>query len=117
MTGRVTKERAKPRKAADPKNEITAADLNLVCAWLCMKNNGGKSINFEAVAAKMNCSVIGAKSRYRRVKERVDFVMDSKELTKDTNSEPASPSKPAKQSGEENPKPKKTKVDELAEDM
>lgn len=42
---RVTKEKAKPRKASGAKNEITTADDNLLCAWLCMKNNGGKSVS------------------------------------------------------------------------
>lgn len=65
----------------------------------------------------MGTTVIAAKSRYRRVKERVDFVMESKEATKKAKSEPASPSKPATQDKEEPPKAKKSYNDELAEDM
>lgn len=42
---RITKEKAKPPKASGSKNEITAADENLLCAWLCMKHNGGKSVS------------------------------------------------------------------------
>jgi hypothetical protein len=46
MTGRVTKEKAKPRKASEPKTESTnTADTNLLLIWLCMKNNGGKAVS------------------------------------------------------------------------
>jgi hypothetical protein len=66
----------------------------------------------------MGTSAAAAKSRLARVKDRVEFLMKSKEATKDAKSEPASPSKPAEQDKEEEEsKPEKSYIDELAEDM
>lgn len=65
----------------------------------------------------MGTTVIGVQSRMRRVKARVNFLLESKEATKGAKSEPASPSKPAKQDKEEGPKPDKSYLDQLAEDM
>jgi hypothetical protein len=52
---RVTKEKAKPRKASSSKNEITMADENLLCVWLCMKHNGGGSVSITWMWERLAC--------------------------------------------------------------
>jgi hypothetical protein len=64
----------------------------------------------------MGTTVAAAKSRLNRVKDRMEFLMKSKEAIKNAKPGPASPSKPAEQD-EEEPKPEKSYIDELAEDL
>lgn len=73
-------------------------------------------VDFQAVSAKMGTTVAAAKSRLNRVKDRMEFLMKSKEAIKNAKPGPASPSKPAEQD-EEEPKPEKSYIDELAEDL
>jgi hypothetical protein len=61
----------------------------------------------------MNVSPVAAKSRYRRVKERVDAMMEAMETPKDPK--PESASKPAKQDDQE--QAKESYSEELAKDI
>jgi hypothetical protein len=119
MPDRVTKEKAKPRKAPEPKfNSKDPTDNSLVLLWLCINNMSGDQvsllqpwaffvlslllihlqINFEAVAATLNITTIAAKFRFRRLKNRMDSKMEAFEKSKGAKPESATkPAQPAKE--------------------
>ncbi|OOQ84951.1 hypothetical protein PEBR_28395 [Penicillium brasilianum] len=97
MPNRVTKEKAKPRKAPESRfNSKNTTDNSLVLLWLCVNNISGDQINFDAVAAALNITTIAAKFRFRRLKDKMDAKMKAFEESKEAKPESATkPAQPA----------------------
>ncbi|KAJ5371125.1 uncharacterized protein N7496_007217 [Penicillium cataractarum] len=95
MSGRVTKGKAKPRKAPEAKfDSDDPTDSNLMLLWLCMNNMSATGqVNMEPVASALNITVNAARKRYRRLKDKMNSMMVT--LEKHKGSKAASASKPA----------------------
>ncbi|KAJ5159714.1 uncharacterized protein N7482_006718 [Penicillium canariense] len=81
MPSRVAKGKGQPKKAV-PKAQASPHDTNLMLLWACLRNNGGGSVNWEEVSSSLGITPVAAKTRYHRLKQRMESMMQPAQASK-----------------------------------